>query len=143
MKVQIITVGKPHLSFAKDGIEEYTKRLGRFVDVSVHHVKENKDTEHKVINLIGNDVCILLDETGGSYDTKGLAQFLDMQKNHGTNLSFVVGGPDGHTEVLKERGDVMWSLSGLSFPHDIATMLTLEALYRGFSILENHPYHRG
>jgi 23S rRNA (pseudouridine1915-N3)-methyltransferase len=142
MKIQIITVGKPYLSFAKEGIDEYTKRLSRFVDLHVHHVKENAQTDQKILKLVEKDFCVLLDEIGKEYTTKQFSQFLEKQKNQSKNISFVIGGPDGHTESLRERADSLWALSPLTFPHDIATMLTLEAIYRGFSILENHPYHR-
>lgn len=142
MKIQIITVGKPHLSFAKEGITEYTKRLSRFVDLTVHHVKENTQTDQKIIKLIGKDICVLMDEVGKEYTTKKISEFLEKHKNQSYNISFVIGGPNGHTDILREKADFFWSLSPLTFPHDIATMLTLEALYRGFSIIENHPYHR-
>ena len=142
MKIQIITVGKPQLSFAQQGIEEYTKRLSRFADIQVHHVKENKDTDQKILKLIANDVCVLLDETGKEYSTETLSQFLEQKKNHSLNLSFVIGGPDGHSQDIRNRADLCWALSVLTFPHDIATMLTLEALYRALSVLEGHAYHR-
>ena len=142
MRIQIITVGKPHLSFAKEGIVEYTKRLSRFVDIAVHHVKENKQTDEKILKIIDKDVCILLDEKGREYSTEGLTKFIEQNRNQGNNLSFIIGGPDGHTEKIRERANSQIALSQLTFPHDIATMLTLEAIYRSYSILENHPYHR-
>ena len=84
----------------------------------------------------------MLDETGKEYTSASLASFLELQKNQSRNMSFIIGGPDGHTEKIRQRADVSIALSQLTFPHDIAMMLTLETLYRGFSILANHPYHR-
>lgn len=142
MNIQVITVGKPNLTFAKEGIEEYTKRLSRFVNFSLHHVKENSSTEEKILKLVDRDFCVLLDEIGKEYTTEQFAGFLEKQKTQSRNISFLIGGPDGHTEAIRNRADASIALSQLTFPHDIATMLTLEALYRGFSILEGHPYHR-
>lgn len=135
-------MGSPHLSFAKEGIKEYKKRISRFADVSVIHIKENKDTEKKIISQIGTNFCVLLDEKGREYDSRGLADFLDTHKNQSRDIVVVIGGPDGHTEAIRNRSDHDWSLSPLTFPHDIAMMITLETLYRSLTILSGHPYHR-
>jgi 23S rRNA (pseudouridine1915-N3)-methyltransferase len=142
MKIQIITTGSPNLAFAKQGITEYTKRLSRFVDLSVIHVKENKDTDTKIIKTIGNDVCILFDEEGKEYTSRQFAKLIDKKKIQGLNISFIIGGPDGHTDVIRERADMSVSLSQLTFPHDIAMMLSLESIYRAYTINAGHPYHR-
>lgn len=142
MKIKIITVGTPHLSFAKQGIEEYNKRISRFADVDIIHVKENKDTDKKILNYINTDFCILLDETGKQHSSRSLADFLEKQKNQSQNISIIVGGPDGHSETIRNKSNYMWSLSKLTFPHDIATMLVCETLYRSLTINAAHPYHR-
>jgi len=143
MKIKLITVGSPQLSFAKDGIAEYLKRLSRFVQVSVVHVKENKkDTDVRILKTIDNDFCILLDEQGREFSSSGLSDFLIKKQNQGVNLSFVIGGPDGHTDMIRQRADFLISLSQLTFPHDIAMMIVLEALYRSYTIQSGHPYHR-
>lgn len=142
MKIQLITVGQPHLSFAKEGIQEYQKRLSRFTDFTLVHIKENKHTTHKILATVGNDFCIALDEKGKEYRSVELSQFLDSKKNQSYNISFVIGGPNGHTSEIRERADVLFSLSQLTFPHDIAMMLCLEAVYRALTISAGHPYHR-
>ena len=80
MKIKIITVGTPHLSFAKQGIEEYSKRISRFADIQIIHVKENKDTDKKILNYIESDFCMLLDETGKQHSSRSFAEFLEKQK---------------------------------------------------------------
>ena len=142
MKIRIITVGKPNLSFAKEGIREYQKRIQAFAEVALHPIKESKDTDTKIAKLIQGSLCILLDETGGLYSTKQLADVVEAYKNTSQDISFVIGGPDGHSEFVRALAQKSWALSPLTFPHDIATMLTLEALYRALSILAGHPYHR-
>lgn len=142
MKIQLITIGSPHLSFAKEGIDEYTKRLSRFVDLSVLHIKENKATEAKILRAVERTFCILFDENGREYTSIKFAEFIERKKTSGLNMSFIIGGPNGHSHVIRERADMMISLSQLTFPHDVAMMLSLEALYRAYTINEGHPYHR-
>lgn len=142
MYIKIITVGSPQLSFAKKGIEEYTKRLSGFVQTQLVHVKENKQTEQKILKEIGTDFCVLLDEGGSLFSSHELADFLEQKTNHSQNCCFIIGAADGHTSLIRQRADMLWSLSPLTFPHDIATLLLSEALYRGYSLLRGHPYHR-
>lgn len=121
---------------------EYTKRINRFVDFTMVHVREDKKTNQKILSLCEKTFCVLLDENGKHYSSQTLAVFLEKQKNQSRDLSFVIGGPDGHRPEIRERADLVWSLSELTFPHDIAMMLTVETLYRSLTINAGHPYHR-
>lgn len=140
--ITIITVGTPHLSFAEKGINEYLKRLTRFQKVRMVNVKENKKSTEKILKEIGDSFCMLLDDTGTMYSTPELAEFLEHKKNQSQPCCFVIGGADGHDEGVRARADGVWSLSRLTFPHDIATLLCTEALYRSLSVSAGHPYHR-
>ena len=140
--ITIITVGTPNLSFAETGINEYLKRLSRFEKVHMVTIKENKQTNEKILKEIGDNFCVVLDEQGSMYSTAELSLFLEQQKNQSQHCCFVIGGADGHDEIIRNRADKLWSLSRLTFPHDIATLLCTEALYRSASILAGHPYHR-
>jgi 23S rRNA (pseudouridine1915-N3)-methyltransferase len=142
MKITIVTVGSPHLSFAKDGIKEYLKRISRFSDIEMIHVKEDKKTSEKILKICEKKFVVILDEKGKQFSSQGLADFLEQKKNQSQNLCFVIGGPDGHLSEIKERADYIWSLSKLTFPHDVAIMLLVETLYRSLSINAGHPYHR-
>ncbi len=143
MKIHIVTVGSPKLPFAKEGFSEYTKRLSGFADVYISHIKEGKDQDKKILKSIEKSFCVLLDENGKQSSSEQLSQFfVDKEMQAVTYISFVIGGPDGHSGKIKERADYVWSLSDLTFPHDVAMLLLAEALYRAFSIKNNHPYHR-
>jgi len=142
MHITLITVGNPKGCY-QDLFAEYTKRLSRFVAVSVEHIKENKDTEQKIIQKTGKSFCVLLDEHGTVFSSQELAYFLDKKALHGaSNISFVIGGADGHTSAVRARADFVWSLSPLTFPHELAAVLLAESLYRALSISAGHPYHR-
>lgn len=142
MKITLITFGSPQLYFAKEGIAEYSKRIVRFADFNCVHIKEGKKAESQVMKIIEKKILILLDEKGRDFTTQELSFFLEKQKNQSQHLCFVVGGPDGHSNFLKKQAHFMWSLSSLTFPHDIATMLAIETVYRSLSLLAGHPYHR-
>jgi len=143
MKISIITVGSPKLSFAKEGIAEYLKRIQKFSKTEMIHIKEGKDEDKKILKAIGSSFCILLDEQGKEYSSQELALFLDSKEQQSvSDVSFVIGGPDGHTGAIYERGDTKLALSRLTLPHDLAMLFTVETLYRSLSINNNHPYHR-
>jgi 23S rRNA (pseudouridine1915-N3)-methyltransferase len=142
MKIRIITIGKPKGEFEKI-FSEYKKRLSGFVNLEVFHVKENKDSEKKVLKLIEKTFVVLLDEKGKNFSSKELADFLEKKENNSVGeISFLIGGTDGHSQKILEKKDYEISFSKLTFPHDMAMIILVETLYRSFSILKNHPYHR-
>lgn len=142
MKLKIITIGEPKLSFAKEGFGEYIKRLGAYHSVQVQHLK-NGAGDKKMLDIIDNTFCVVLDENGTEFSSKELAQFLDKKavQNIG-EMCFVVGGPDGHSDIIKNRADVLWSFGKMTLPHDLAMVVLVEALYRASTINVGHPYHR-
>jgi len=142
MKITIITVGSPQLSFAKEALTEYMKRISRFAQVEPIHVKEDKKTTEKILKLCEKKYVIVLDEHGKSFSSQSLADFLEQKNNHSIELYFVIGGPQGHESEIRNRADFSWSFSRLTFPHDMAMVILVETLYRSLSINAGHPYHR-
>lgn len=142
MKITIVTVGLPQLSFAKEGINEYLKRISRFADCDLVSIKENKKTTEKILKICEGKKVVLLDEQGKQFSSHGLAIFLEKERNMSSELCLVIGGPNGHVPEVQSCADARWSLSLLTFPHDIATMILIETLYRSLSINAGHPYHR-
>jgi 23S rRNA (pseudouridine1915-N3)-methyltransferase len=142
MKIKLITVGSPQLSFAREGIIEYQKRITRFANIEILHLKKNKYTDTKIKDALGNYFCILLDEKGIEFSTQELAHFIEQKKNNSQNIAIIIGGPNGHSDEIKALGCYSLSLSRLTFPHDIAMMVVLETFYRSLTLLFGHPYHR-
>lgn len=142
MKLKIITIGEPKLSFAKEGFAEYIKRLGAFHNVEVNHLKDGI-SDKKILQVIDNIFCVVLDEKGLEFTSCALAKFLDEKATQGIGeICFVVGGPDGHSDKIKKRADYFWSFGKMTLPHDLAMVILAEALYRASTINVNHPYHR-
>ncbi len=142
MKIHFITVGKPVLSFAKIGFLEYTKRIQKFHKLKITHLKEKNATK-EMLNLMEGKFSVVLDENGREFKSLDLAKFLDTKATQGiSEIIFCIGGPDGHSEEIKKESNLLWSLSKLTFPHDLAMLLLAEAIYRASTINVNHPYHR-
>jgi 23S rRNA (pseudouridine1915-N3)-methyltransferase len=89
----------------------------------------------------GATVVALL-ETGKSWSTNELAVKLEGWMQRGAPVAFLVGGPDGLSAACMARAHERWSLSSLTLPHGLVRVVVAEALYRAWSLLENHPYHR-
>ena len=89
----------------------------------------------------GAHVVALL-EAGKPWSTKDLAAKLDGWMQRGAPVAFLVGGPDGLSKTCAARANERWSLSSLTLPHGLVRVIAAEALYRAWSLLENHPYHR-
>ncbi len=142
MKIKILTVGRPKSSFVRVGLADYLTRLQKFRPVEVRHFKDSsKDLE--ILKSTKDDFLIILDEKGQGFSSQSLAGFLNKQEVTGRkNISFFVGGPNGHSLTIKERANFSWSLSKLTLPHELALLILAEALYRAYSINQNLPYHR-
>ncbi len=142
MKITILTIGEPKLPFAKLGFAEYIKRLGGYHKINVRHLNDAISDE-KVLQVIDHAYCVVLDEHGTEFTSRELAKFLNEKSVHGIGeIFFVIGGPDGHSALMKSRAQTLWSMSKLTFPHDMAMIILSEALYRASMINVNHPYHR-
>lgn len=143
MKLQIVTVGKPKLHYAHLGWNEYILRLMKFHSVDVKHLSDK----------YAYDAAKILEATAGTYrvamviDAKtltshDLALFMKKRELDSKTLSFIIGGPEGLPHEVIDQADFQWSLSPLTFPHDLAMVVLLEALYRASSINAGIPYHK-
>ena len=144
MKVHIITVGEPKLAYAKAGWEEYLKRLNHYHTMRVTHIPDKWAYDATYIRqTAGNAYKVaLVIEGGKQLSSPELAEFLDKRALDAREVCFMIGGPEGlPTEVIQEA-DFSWSFSKLTFPHDLAMVVLLEALYRASTINAGIPYHK-
>ena len=85
---------------------------------------------------------VILDERGSRLTTAQLADRLQFWRGDGRDVAFLIGGPDGLDPALKASADETLRLSDLTLPHAFARVLLAEALYRAWSVVQGHPYHR-
>lgn len=146
MRAQIIAIGRKMPKWCIEAYAEYAKRLTPFIKPSLVEIPLGKNVDDegkKILEKIPHDhFVIALDEKGQSWPTKAFSKQIESWQQRGQDISFIIGGPDGLSTRCRERADVLWSLSPLTFPHPLVRVLLVEQLYRAFSLLKNHPYHR-
>lgn len=155
MKLSLISVGTRMPEWVEAGVAEYSKRLPRDFELRVVEIplsQRSKTTNmtqaiaregEASLRAIGQgDYVIALDVKGKQLDTGQWAQKLGRLRDEGRNISLLVGGPDGLAPECLARADALWSLSALTFPHPVVRVIVAEQLYRAWSLLNNHPYHR-
>jgi 23S rRNA (pseudouridine1915-N3)-methyltransferase len=143
MKIQIVTVGKPKLEYAKQGFEEYFTRFSRLH--TVHHIviadKYAYDANY-ILEATKGTVRVILEITGTEYTSELLADFMRKRELESREVSLIIGGPEGLPQAVRDMADYQWSLGRLTLPHDLAMVVTLEALYRASTINARLPYHK-
>lgn len=153
MKIIALSVGKKHDSDIAGAIEDYSRRLSRYGTFEWQllppakgkmGVDETKRVEGAAIAAFikDDDYVVLLDEEGIKLASSELADILDtLDMQVAKRIVFIIGGAYGVTDELKRRADVLWSLSRLTFPHQLVRLLLAEQLYRANTIRRGEPYH--
>lgn len=138
------------------GTEEYAGRMPPQCQLLIREIAAEKRTKNSDLNRIrqsegekllaaipDGNLVITLDVKGKPWSTEQLAQQLDSWMMSGRDVSLLVGGPEGLSPACLQRAEQSWSLSPLTFPHPLVRIVVAEQLFRAWSILTNHPYHRG
>ena len=145
MRVRILAVGTRMPEWVTTAYEDYTRRMRKDMRIDLEEIavgRAKTDEEKKLLDRIGDDYLVALDERGKSLTTLQLAKWLGERQLDGRDLCFVIGGPDGHGQAVLLKAALRWSLSALTFPHAMVRVILAEQLYRAHSVLQNHPYHR-
>ncbi|HEX7237559.1 MAG TPA: 23S rRNA (pseudouridine(1915)-N(3))-methyltransferase RlmH [Gammaproteobacteria bacterium] len=155
LRLSLITASNRQPEWVDHGADDYAKRLRGRCTLEIKTVplarrtatgrteRAIQDEGKRMLAAIpaGAHVVALL-ETGKPWSTKELARKLEGWMQLGAPVAFVVGGPDGLSSECVARANERWSLSNLTLPHGLVRVVVAEALYRAWSLLENHPYHR-
>ncbi len=155
MKLTLVAVGTRMPAWVQAGYEDYAKRLPRDCSLSLREIPlatrgKNTDTaraiekesEAMLAAISTQERVIALDIPGKAQTTASMAEALCTWQMQGGNTSFLIGGPDGLSPACIARAQESWSLSGLTLPHPLVRIVLAEQLYRAWSLLNNHPYHR-
>ena len=146
MRVSVLAVGHKMPSWIEEGFHEYTRRMPPEIRVELVEVKPGRDKDaegEKLLDALPSGATLLaLDERGKAVSTQGLSVMLSEWMRDASHPAFVIGGADGLSDAVKQRAAKLVSLSTLTLPHQLVRVLLAEQLYRAWSILARHPYHR-
>jgi 23S rRNA (pseudouridine1915-N3)-methyltransferase len=154
-RLRIIAVGSRMPKWVQEPFDDYLTRLSAGLKVTLTEIEPGSRTAGrppgKAIEAEGQRILaavrpgeyvVALDERGKEMTTRELAAWLAGRLQDGSDLAFLIGGPDGFAPEVLQRSDFKWSLSRLTFPHALVRVVLAEQLYRAHGILSNHPYHR-
>lgn len=155
MKIQIWSIGKSHEDYVKKGVDDFTKRISNYYKAEWNIIPPPKnagllkeaDLKKKEADMVLRmlqpaDYLIALDENGSQLDSPGLARFLEERGNESRKtLVFLIGGAYGLDRSVIQRAGFSWSLSKLTFPHQLVRLVLTEQIYRACTIIRNEKYH--
>lgn len=155
MHIRLIAIGNKMPQWVEAGWQEYSKRLPKefaleLIEIPLITRTKNSDIKRLMQQegtiMLGKvqpaEKVITLEVTGKSWSTEQLAERMRHWQLAGNNINLMIGGPEGlATEVIK-RSNERWSLSALTLPHPLVRILVVEQLYRAWTILAGHPYHK-
>ena len=155
MKIVLITIGKTNEKYLIEGISDYQRRLKHYTNferIEIANLKNAKNfSESELMQREGelilkqiknSDHLVLLDDKGKDFTSQKFAQKLQQWMLSGKKrLVFVVGGAYGFSDEIYKRGNEKLSLSKMTFSHQMVRLFFVEQIYRGYTILNNEPYH--
>ena len=145
MKILIISVGKQNDANFNEAINDYSKRISRYFSVEwklIPSSDKERESESILKVLNGGDFVVALDDKGKELNTIELSEFLEKRMvSSNKRVAFVIGGAYGIGEKVQEAANFKWSLSKLTFPHQLARLILVESIYRAISVTKNEPYH--
>ena len=152
MRLTIVAVGKLRPSY-REACDDYRRRLGRYATVDEIEVREaarlpqaqqrSREADNIGQRLPTRATVIALAREGSTWTSESFADRLDSWLGAGKPLAFVIGGSHGLGDAVLDRATDKWSLSPLTLPHELARVVAYEQIYRGFTILNGMPYHKG
>lgn len=154
MRLRLVAVGTRMPGWVDEGFKEYAGRMPRECRLELREValgRRSRGTDPvRAIAaegerlLAGSEGCVrvCLDVQGSAVDTVGLSRRLAGWLQDGQDVALLVGGPDGFAPACLEAARWRWSLSPLTLPHGLVRVLVAEQLYRAWTVLSGHPYHR-
>ena len=152
MKLRVLWIGKTRDAHLNSLINDYIARIRRFLPIELVETKEARVEESKRLRAEGEkllssidstDRVVLLDPAGKTWTSPQFAQFIGKHlREDARRLTFVIGGFSGVSSDVARRADVRWSLTPLTFTHDLCRVLVLEQLYRALTIIHHHPYSK-
>ena len=152
MDIVILAVGRLR-SYYRDACGDYLRRLRRYARVEEREVREapgatpavgqRRDDAALLERVPDRATLVALAREGSAWTSRELAGRLERWREAGRPLALVIGGSHGLGPAVLERAAARWSLGPLTLPHELARVVVVEQVYRGFTILAREPYHKG
>ena len=157
MNIDIIAVGKIKEKYFSQAVEEYQKRLSRFVKFTVTEIPDEKIPDNasekimtqilekegeKILSKIKDGFVVALCIEGKQLDSEEIAAFLEKTSLSNSRITFIIGGSLGLSDAVKQRAGLKLSFGKVTLPHQIMRVVLSEQIYRGFKILNNETYHK-
>lgn len=159
MKIKIVAVGKLKEKYLKDGINEYVKRMGRFANVEIIELADEKTPDNasdlenekilekeaeRILTVIKDRECVIaLAIEGKQYKSEEFSQLLDKTMLQGfSTITFIIGGSLGLSYKVKNRANFLMSFGLITLPHQLMRLVLSEQIYRAFMIKQGSPYHK-
>lgn len=155
MKVRLFAIGEKMPAWVDSAWADYARRLGGAVSLELVEVPARRrgrgvdvarirreEGERLLAAVPERSRIIALDVLGRRWSTAALAEAMGHWMQDGRDVALLVGGPDGLDSACLEAAELRWSLSELTFPHPLVRVIVAEQIYRAWSVIEGHPYHR-
>jgi len=154
MRINLITIGKKMPNWINLGIEHYQKQLPSYYNFTITSLdsqsrksssaENSKNLEAKLLLEASSESTFLIafDELGKQQTSKQISKSIESWQFEGKSVALIIGGADGLSSEVKQKCHQTWGLSNLTMTHSMARLLVVEQVYRGYSLLNNHPYHR-
>ncbi len=155
MKIRLLVIGTRPEDWVREAVSLYLARLPahlkpELVEIPLSlrssggdpAVAKAKEGQRILQRIKPGDFVVTLDERGRGWSSAELARELARWQNHQPSVALVIGGPEGLAEEVTVRANQSWSLSALTFPHGLVRVIVVEQLYRAWTILQGHPYHK-
>jgi len=155
MKITLLCIGKTDDRFIQEGIDKYLSRLKHYITFNIVVIPDVKNVKNMsqaqqmekeselFFKQIGNqDFLVLLDEKGKEFRSVEFSDFLEKKMVTGvSHMVFLIGGPYGFSDKVRERANFLVSLSKMTFSHQMVRLFFAEQVYRAFTIMKGEPYH--
>ena len=154
MRINLITIGKKMPNWINLGIEHYQKQLPSYYNFKITSLdsqsrksssaENSKNLESKLLLEAASDSTLLIafDELGKQQTSKQISNSIESWQLEGESVALIIGGADGLSSEIKQKCHQLWGLSNLTMTHSMARLIVVEQIYRGYSLLNNRPYHR-
>ncbi|CEG56727.1 23S rRNA (pseudouridine(1915)-N(3))-methyltransferase RlmH [Legionella fallonii] len=155
LKITVITLGNKMPDWVTKGSNDYAKRFNDGIQLKIIEIPLIRRSKSSDLNRILEKESALIKEAlpsgarlialeieGKSFSSEELAHKITQLQQISSHFCFLIGGPEGLSSEIVNLCDERWSLSKLTLPHPLVRIILLETLYRAWSIINNHPYHK-